>query len=70
MQSQVEALKTRNVMDHRDGRREVSHLLKNNIHILEDSEDEEREQVDLAQPLETTNTHHLLQHGWNWKVLC
>ena len=70
MQSRVEALKTRKVMDHRDGRREVSHLLKNNIHILEDSEDEEREQVGLAQPLETTNTHHLLQRGWNWRVLC
>ena len=70
MQSHVEAIKTRKVMDHRDGRREVSHLLKNNIHILEDSEDEEREQVGLALPLETTNTHHLLQREWNWKVLC
>ena len=48
MQSHVEAIKTRKVMDHRDRRREVSHLLKNNIHILGDSEDEEREQVGLS----------------------
>ena len=24
----------------------------------------------ITQPLETTNTHHLLQRGWNWRVLC
>ena len=35
-----------------------------------DSEDEEREKVGLAQPSEMTSTHHLLQGGWNWKVLC
>ena len=35
-----------------------------------DSEDEEIEKVGLAQTLEMTNTHHLLQSGWNWKVLC
>ena len=34
-----------------------------------DSEDEEREKVGLAQPSEMKNTHHLLQRGWNWKVL-
>ena len=52
-------------MDHRGRFWELSHLLNNNIHIIEDSEDEERETVGLAQPLETTNTHHLLQCGWN-----
>ena len=24
----------------------------------------------IPQPLEMTNTHHLLQRGWNWRVLC
>ena len=50
MQSQVEAFKTRKVMDHRDRRREVSHLLNNNFHIIGDSEDE-REKAGLAQPI-------------------
>ena len=27
-------------------------------------------QWDIPQPLEMTNTHHLLQRGWNWRVLC
>ena len=24
----------------------------------------------ITQPLETTNTQHLLRRGWNWRVLC
>ena len=35
----------------------------NNIHIIGDSDDEEREKVGLAQPLETTNPNHLIQRG-------
>ena len=66
----METLKTRKVMDHRDRRREVIHLFNNNIHTIGDSEDEEREKVGFTQPSEMTNTHHLLQGGWNWKVLC
>ena len=27
-------------------------------------------QWNIPQPLETTNTHHLLQRAWNWRVLC
>ncbi|CAK7289711.1 hypothetical protein VULLAG_LOCUS689 [Vulpes lagopus] len=27
-------------------------------------------QWNIPQPLETTNTHHLLGRGWNWRVLC
>ena len=27
-------------------------------------------QWNITQPLEMTNTHHLLQRGWNWRVLC
>ena len=30
-----------------------------------DTEDEEIEKVGIAQTLEMTNTHHLLQSGWN-----
>ena len=35
-----------------------------------DSEDEEIEKVGLAQTLEMTNTHYLLQRVGNWRVLC
>ena len=27
-------------------------------------------QWNITQPLQVTNTHHLLQRGWNWRVLC
>ena len=27
-------------------------------------------QWNITQPLEMTNTHHLLQRGWTWRVLC
>ena len=27
-------------------------------------------QWNIPQPLETTNTQHLLRRGWNWRVLC
>ena len=27
-------------------------------------------QWNITQLLEMTNTHHLLQRGWNWRVLC
>ena len=28
------------------------------------------EPLNITEPLETTNTHHLLRRGWNWRVLC
>ena len=27
-------------------------------------------QWNITQPLEMTNLHHLLRHGWNWRILC
>ena len=43
MQSQEEALKTRKRMDHRGRLRELGLLLNNEIHMIGDSKDEERE---------------------------